>query len=519
MVRTRPRTQDAQHSPRRRLALLAAMAVGGVLGAGLHATLAVPDTVAAPAASASTSSTPSSPRATATQQPAAAPADFSRYRKLDLFARSLATIESYYVRPVDSERLVYAAIAGLTSELDPHSEFLPPQAAKLLREDIEGSFGGVGMVVVLSRERKPRPRTVMSVREVIAGGPADRAGVRAGDRILSIEGKPVGHFYDLRQAILRMRGRPGTTVTFELESDVQKDSKDTGDGADELDEDEEVEVSVREVTVTRAHINSPAVIGEYLGEGIGHARLRDFSETAARELNAAIEALESSAEADGHKRLRGLVLDLRDNGGGLLDQAVDAVDLFVDGGAIVRTRGRMGELLDEQRAHAPSKWSKLPLVVLVNKAAASASEIVAGALQDHRRALIVGEPTYGKGSVQAPFDLGDGSMLKLTIALYYTPDDRLIQASGIEPDVLVGTERPPYRDSLPQLPPERAHPRHLKPEDFGRAAVDEEALGRSAARDAAKDDVQLLAAVEHMQALLRVANGRAGSRRAAKRGG
>ena len=255
------------------------------------------------------------------------------------------------------------------------------------------------------------------------------------------------------------------------------------------------------------------MVGEYLGEGIGHARLRDFSETAARELAETIKALNASARAEGHKGLQGLVLDLRDNGGGLLDQAVDIVDLFVNGGAIVRTRGRMGELLDEQRAHTGSKWPKLPLVVLVNKAAASASEIVAGALQDHRRALIVGEPTYGKGSVQAPFDLGDGSMLKLTIALYYTPNDRLIQASGIEPDVLVGTDRPPYRDSLPQLPPERAHPRHLKPEDFGRAPVKDGAVGQSPARVAAKDDVQLLAAVEHVQALVRVASGTRGRAR------
>ncbi len=487
---------------RRAWSRLALLLVGGVIGAGVHASLSVPATVAAPA---------TKPSASATVTPAPAPSDFSRYRKLDLFARSLATIESYYVRPVDAERLVYAAISGLTSELDPHSEFLPPRAARLLREDIEGSFGGVGMVVVLSRQRRPRPRTVMEVREVITGGPADQAGVRVGDRILSIEGKPVGHFYDLRQAIMRMRGRPGTQVRFELESDVPGGTSPKDDESTE--EEDAATVKVREVTVTRAHIDAPAVVGEYLGEGIGHARLRDFSETAARDLEGAIKALDASARAEGHKGLQGLVLDLRDNGGGLLDQAVDIVDLFVNGGSIVRTRGRMGELLDEQRAHAGSKWPKLPLVVLVNKAAASASEIVAGALQDHRRALIVGEPTYGKGSVQAPFDLGDGSMLKLTIALYYTPNDRLIQASGIEPDVLVGTDRPPYRDSLPQLPPERAHPRHLKPEDFGGAPVEDGAVGQSPARVAAKDDVQLLAGVEHVQALLRVASGARGRAR------
>ena len=206
----------------------------------------VPATVAAPAAGSGAKANASAVR------PAAAPSDFSRYSKLDLFARSLATIESYYVRPVNAERLVYAAISGLTAELDPHSEFLPPRAARLLREDIEGSFGGVGMVVVLSRERRPRPRTVMEVREVITGGPADQAGVRVGDRILSIEGKPVGHFYDLRQAIMRMRGRPGTQVRFELESDVPEDT--TSKERDASEEAEEAsEVKAREVTVTRAH--------------------------------------------------------------------------------------------------------------------------------------------------------------------------------------------------------------------------------------------------------------------------
>jgi len=142
-------------------------------------------------------------------------------------------------------------------------------------------------------------------------------------------------------------------------------------------------------------------------------------------------------------------------------------------------------------------WSKVPLVVLVNKASASASEVVAGALQDHRRALIVGERTYGKGSVQAPFELGDGSVLKLTISLYYTPNDRLIQASGIQPDVLVGTTAPNYRDSLPELDPERAHPRHLKPENFGYPAAPQD--DESEAVKATGADAQLKAAVQHLR--------------------
>jgi hypothetical protein len=180
--------------------------------------------------------------------------------------------------------------------------------------------------------------------------------------------------------------------------------------------------------------------------------------------------------------------------------------MFVDEGAIVRTRGRQGDLLDESRAMPGGAWSKVPLVVLVNKASASASEVVAGALQDHRRALIVGERTYGKGSVQAPFELGDGSVLKLTISLYYTPADRLIQASGIQPDVLVGTTLPNYRDSLPELDPERAHPRHLKPENFGYPAVpqdDESEAVRATGADAQLQGRGPAPALAHLAAVAR----------------
>ena len=199
------------------------------------------------------------------------------------------------------------------------------------------------------------------------------------------------------------------------------------------------------------------------------------------------------------------MIDLRDNGGGLLDEAIGIVDLFVSEGPIVRTRGRRGIMIDEARSHRIGTDSDLPLVILVNKGSASASEIVAGALQDHKRALIIGERTYGKGSVQAPFELDDGSMLKITTALYYTPKDRLIQASGITPDVYVGTAPPEalqQGDSRPEIEPERAHPRHLKPEDFGRIA--ESLVDETAAIRAAADDQQLRTAVQHLKAWERI---------------
>ena len=404
-------------------------------------------------------------------------ASYSRYQKLDLFARSLAIIEQHYVRPVDSDRLIYGALDGLVSELDPHTDFLRPEDAKMLREDIDGRFGGVGLVVTLEREEQPTPLVFLSIRDVIQGGPADRAGLKVGDRIVAIEGKEVAHYVDLRDAIRVMRGEAGTQVKFTVAVPGKK---------------------ARELAVTREIIDAPAVEVRYLGDGLGVLRLRDFQKTSAREIASGLASLR---EESGGK-LQGVVLDLRDNGGGLLDQAIAVVDLFVSDGVIVRTRGRHGRLTDEARARRPGTWGKVPLVVLINKASASASEIVAGALQDHRRALIVGERSYGKGSVQAPFELDDGSVLKLTTALYYTPHDRLIQASGIAPDVRVGMSAAAYEDSRPELDPERSDPQHLKPEDFGRQAPPAE--DGSAALEAAGNDHQLVAAVEHLQAWERI---------------
>ncbi len=434
-------------------------------------------TVGAGAGAAVTSATAAEP------EPQPAPPGYSRYGKLDMFARALAIIEQYYVRPVDDQAIVYAALRGLVSELDPHTSFLPPVDAKLLREDIEGAFGGIGMVVVLGRE--PSGQRYLDVRDVIPDGPADRANIDTGHRILAINGQSIAQFVDLQRAIGVIRGQPGTTVKITVEDPVRGVK--------------------RTVELTRAVIDTPPVEVRYLAEGIGVLRLRDFPEDAAKDVRDGITELREQA---GNQALTGLVLDLRDNGGGLLNEAIRIVDLFVAEGAIVRTRGRRGVVLDEARAHRAGTVEALPLVVLVNKGSASASEIVAGALQDHERALIIGERTYGKGSVQAPFELSDGSLLKLTTALYYTPDDRLIQASGIMPDVFVGAMEPGARvdvDSRPEIEPERSSPRHLKPEDFGRlpgAMGDESAAVRLSA-----DDVQLRRGVQHLKAWARIHSG------------
>lgn len=408
-----------------------------------------------------------------------APANYSRYQKLDVFARSLAIVEQYYVRPVDDRSLIYAAITGMVSELDPHTNFLPPREATLLREDIEGTFGGIGMVVILART--PQGERYLDIRDVIPGSPSEAQGVEVGHRVVRIAGRSIADYADLEEAIVQIRGKPGTAISLTIE-----------------DPDKGI---LRTVKLTRAKIDPPAVEVRSLGEGFGVLRLRDFPEHATKEMREGLEQLRREA---GDAGLRGAIIDLRDNGGGLLDEAVGIVDLFVHSGAIVRTRGRKGVVLDEAKARAAGTERTLPLVVLINKGSASASEILAGALQDHGRAVIVGERSYGKGSVQAPFSLNDGSLLKITTALYYTPNDRLIQASGITPDIYVGAAADPSTaipslDSRPEIPPERESPGHLRPEDFGRESppmVDESAAVREAG-----DDLQLRAAVQHLRGI------------------
>ncbi|KIG16095.1 Carboxyl-terminal protease [Enhygromyxa salina] len=482
--------------------------VGGFAGAGLQSARAAPE---------------EPPTIRPMVEPVqAAGSDYSRYRKLDRFARALAIIEQYYVRPVDGEALIDAALSGLVAELDPHTNYLAPADAKLLLEDTEGRFGGVGLVVTLRIEplsgpvpdaaqpqpqSQPQPepaapaetpsdaaadasdepvRLVMYIDDVIPGGPAQQAGLVVGDRILAIEGKPIANFSDLGDAVRIMRGEPGTKVSF------------TAVHADQ---------PARELVVTRAIVDPPAVEVRWLGEGLGVLRLRDFQAASGKEMRDGLNELRASAKQAGGE-LQGVVMDLRDNGGGLLDQAINIADMFIADGVLVRTRGRQGRLLDEARAQGPGTVRDLPLVVLMNKGSASASEIVAGALQDHRRALIIGERSYGKGSVQAPFELGGGALIKLTTALYYTPDDRLIQASGIEPDVLVGPLRAEYVDSRPTLQPERGNPQHLEPQDFGRPPVPADDAQPSPARVEAGEDAQLLAAIDHLQAWARVSPGR-----------
>lgn len=373
------------------------------------------------------------------------PAGFSRFEKLESLARALTLLEREYVLPVDGEALIEAALQGMTGRLDPHTSYLPADEAKMLLEDIDGRFGGVGIVV--SMRTLESGKIALEIMEVLDGGPAMRAGVQVGDRLVAIEGRDIAEYVDLFEAVRTMRGPVGTEVTFELQ----------GEGGD-----------VREVALTRARIESNPVSVTRRDDGVGVIALRDFQDGAAEAVRGALDELRAGRRGG----VAGVVLDLRDNGGGLLDEAIGVVDVFVSRGVIVRTRGRGGRLVSEARASGPRTVRKLPLVVLINKGSASASEIVAAALQDHQRALVVGERSYGKGSVQSPVRLPNGGILKLTTALYYSPNDRVIQAMGVMPDRAVDTLEGEVVDSRPGLVTEDAVAQHVNP-----AALDEDLHG------------------------------------------
>lgn len=337
----------------------------------------------------------------------ATPQEASPFQNLGVLARALAHVELSYVERVDQDQLIYGAIRGMLSTLDPHSTFMDPEQYRILTSDTEGRFGGIGVEISV----RDGWLTVLSVFE---GGPADEAGIEPGDRFLTIEHRDARDMR-IEEAVRRMRGEPGTKVRVRIRRQGEPEAL--------------------EVTLTRRIIRVHAVEARVLPDRVVHLRLKAFQENTTRELRAALdEAVAGARESGG---VRGVLLDLRDNAGGLLDEAVLVSDEFLEEGVIVSTKGRDDELLSEERAHRRGTRPNWPIVVLVNGYTASAAEIVAGALQDHGRAVVVGTKTFGKGSVQNVIELPDSSALKLTVARYYTPDGRSIQAEGIEPDMRV----------------------------------------------------------------------------------
>jgi len=385
----------------------------------------------------------------------------SAYATLGVFARVLAHIENSYVEPVDRNRLLYGAVSGMVSTLDPHTAFLTPQRYRNLKDDTDGRYAGVGLEI----ERRGGQLVVVSP---IEGTPADRAGIRTGDRIVEIDDKPTQEM-EYGDAFHRLRGSKGSRVRLLIER--------TG------------WPRAREFTLTRDLSRIVAVEGRLLPDKLGYVRVKTFQEGVHRSLDRQVDDLEDRVRGG----LKGLVLDLRNNPGGLLDQAVRVADLFLSGGLIVRTRGKRGRVLEEEHAHPRGTHRAFPMVVLVNGGTASASEIVAGALQDHRRAVVLGTRTFGKGSVQTIIELEDGSALKLTVARYYTPNGRSIQESGVRPDIVIEA-RSPYPASAPEAQREKDLERHLRAEPGATPPPPEP-------KPAFGDDMQLQTAYEYLRSL------------------
>lgn len=334
----------------------------------------------------------------------AAPDLDERYRSLETLARGLFYLETLYVDPtkVTQENLVNNALNGIVAQLDPHTVVMPSKQFEQLTIDTQGKFGGVGIIVSSEQGR-------LIVISPIEDTPADRVGIKAGDEILAIDDMPVKDMKG-QTASEKMRGKPDTKIKLLIKRE----------GADKN----------LEFVLTREVIKVKSVRSQDLGDGVLYARIASFQDNTSDELDAAIKARKG--------KLKGLILDLRDNPGGLLDQAVRVTDLFVESGIIVSTVGRRKEDVEREFAHRRGTYSDFPMIVLINGGSASASEIVAGALQDHERALLMGTRSFGKGSVQTLISLPNRAGLKITVARYYTPKDRSIQAKGITPDIVVG---------------------------------------------------------------------------------
>jgi len=325
------------------------------------------------------------------------------YENLQTFTNILAIVQKNYVEDVTTEQLVEGAINGMLTSLDPHSAYLTPELYKELQVDTKGSFGGLGIEITVRNG-------VLTVVSPIEDTPAYRAGVKAGDQVIKIDGEFTKDM-TLVEAVKKMRGPKGSKVVLSIKRERVN--------------------SLIDVSMLREVIKIQSVKSKWLDKGYGYIRLTQFQERSANDVERALEGWSREGA------IEGIVLDLRNDPGGLLTQAVKVSDLFLDSGMIVYTDGRLENQKQKYFARRPGSYTEFPMVVLVNGGTASASEIVAGALQDHKRAVILGTTTFGKGSVQTILPLDDNSALRLTTARYYTPSGRSIQATGIVPDIVM----------------------------------------------------------------------------------
>ena len=323
------------------------------------------------------------------------------YKQLEIFSNVLSILQENYVEEIDTKEVLKGAIRGLLFSLDPHSSYMPPDSFKNLQEETRGSFSGIGIEVTIKND-------LLTVVSPIADTPADLAGLKANDTIIEINGvntKDLGPY----EAIKKLRGPAGSEVTLSIHRE----------GWDNL----------KVITLKRETIPIQSVKAEFISPGFVYTRITNFQSHTTNDFKAKLRKLKSK------QQINGLILDLRNNPGGLLHQSISIADIFLREGTIVYTKGRREDQNNVYAAHDNGEKRMYPLVVLVNEGSASASEIVAGAIQAHKRGIIVGTRTFGKGSVQTIIPLPDGAGLRMTTAKYYTPDDRSIQALGITPDV------------------------------------------------------------------------------------
>ncbi|MCG6910360.1 MAG: S41 family peptidase [Deltaproteobacteria bacterium] len=332
--------------------------------------------------------------------------DEETYKGLKVFSDVIELIQKNYVDPVDTQKLIEKAIQGMVSSLDPHSALLPPDDFEELRIDTKGKFTGIGIHITMRNG-------YVTVVSPIEGTPAYKAGIKAMDKIVKVDNMETT---DLRDAVNRMRGPKGTTVVVTVVRDGTPDPI--------------------EFTLVRDVIPIESVKKVTLKPGYGYVWITNFRDKTSDDLIDALDNLEAE-----NPSMKGLVLDLRNNPGGILNQAIKVSDIFLEDGTILTIKGREGKHSKTFKATPNDKKRNYPLVVLINGGSASASEIVAGALQDQKRALILGTTSFGKGSVQTVETLRDGYGLKFTIARYYTPSGRSIQAKGVVPDISVDYER------------------------------------------------------------------------------
>ncbi len=336
------------------------------------------------------------------------------YKSLENFSNVLSLIQKNYVEDVDATEVLLGAIKGMLSSLDPHSSYLKPDDFKELKLETKGSFTGIGIEITMRD-------SVLTIVSPIEGTPGEKAGLKAGDKIIKIE-KLLTKDMTLMEAVKELRGPKGTKVTISIHREGW--------------------VELEEYTIVRAIIPLHSVRSKVLEPGYVYIRISNFQAKTTSDFKKALKELTNKG------RISGLIIDLRNNPGGLLAQSVKISDVFINEGVLVSTKGRVKEQNTVYNARRGGTRYDFPIVVLVNEGSASASEIVAGALQDHKKALIVGTQTFGKGSVQTIIPMTNGAGLRLTTARYYTPSGRSIQNEGIEPDIIVENLPAPSKKDL-----------------------------------------------------------------------